>query len=961
MPHPLADGISAFFGLYRSHRAPQGAWNPVMTGERLNGGCDFSRSCAVQQTHTSAGTALQNALLHGSSLPAAGTAKEDRLWLPAQAAFHTTAPLDRRPEEVQTQRLPAEPRRTSVPVPTVPTVPRDSLERARARRPATAHPRRGEEGTGGLQENRAQTDPGVAPAAGVRIPRAVRAWQSADAALAPEIRRRPPGGGADVAVAEDVGWTPNRQFSPEELRYNPITHQVEVFVNVDGNIQKCEPSADEYRQMLIRLESAAPKKGRGKGLSEFVDLCCAGRARPNPHIKAAYAQNRRVFQKQRGPCTHMYEIANGYPGHPRVFEPDARITHPGGGLSVGRSATVPRTRSDPSSLDTGAHTGDSTRTTRAQGWEPRSAATVGSGACASAPDAACPGLTAGRPFGGRRRLRLGGFHAQAFHWLSAMWELGRLLLSAIPVGLLHVWVTKDDIASRLELLQRTWFGATPSENISEREEEELLRLRAEMLKKVNRWVMHLSAVVATVLLWQWSQTPSVMGALELAAGLMGYLVTLAFFQGYVKITTAWQWRRFEIGGLCIHFLFHFAASFGQDTNMETLWVMFTVLIAINFVDAPLMVPLYILDATLHFWLHPPCSTPMAMYNTVASHIVVVASILCVDHIIRSNLRTKLEVGDVSSQMQGFRQVLQGVCDGALVLDREDCTIIDDASHLERLLKSNRKLSDSNFLDLFLDEESRERFRQKDCCLLAMKEDPDSEGRANAVPDALPGSVPSVRLQETGLLDIEEAHLRFCRQSMAATIESGMPTLRRFIRPTDWDRIEGMLNFVLRLPPEHEREACYFRKPMLFRLPGESRSYLCAKSASISVADPTIEVGQPVRFWMHLTSFTANHLQKPRQQELEDIMEDDHGGSKEEGRAAAQLLATSTSTNSTGCMGTDPGYDPNDEEDFKVAPVRKFDSKADYYKLLEVDDFASVKDIKGAYKKLALQYHPDSWP
>ncbi|CAK8997313.1 unnamed protein product [Durusdinium trenchii] len=260
--------------------------------------------------------------------------------------------------------------------------------------------------------------------------------------------------------------------------------------------------------------------------------------------------------------------------------------------------------------------------------------------------------------------------------------------------------------------------------------------------------------------------------------------------------------------------------------------------------------------------------------------------------------------------------------------------------------------------------------------------------------------------------------------------------------------------------------------MLFRLPGESRSYLCAKSASISVADPTIEVGQPVRFWMHLTSFTANHLQKP----------------KEEGRAAAQLLATSTSTNSTGCMGqslltvsrgtreeaqlvtplhggftdgtcvdmraepvqakerpkprndyldcytgpkvkwedwcldewsdltrccspicastdtglykalvksqdiedvapvkhspkrldlevvgekeeltkirnlirkrTDPGYDPNDEEDFKVAPVRKFDSKADYYKLLEVDDFASVKDIKGAYKKLALQYHPD---
>lgn len=288
-----------------------------MTGLRLNGGYDFSRSCAAQQSHTSAGTALQNALLGpGSARPChdVSTAKEDRLWLPAQAAYHTTG-LDSgpRPEEVKTQRLPTPPRPAERPP-----------ERPRPRRPATAHPR--------LQENRAQsaqTDPGVAPA-GMRTPRAVRAWQSADAALAAEIHRRPVGGGADVAMAEDPGWTPHRQFAPEELRYNPITHQVDVFVNVDGDIQKCQPSAEEYRQMLVRLENAPPKKGRRKGLSEFVDLCCAGRARPNPHIKAAYAQNRRVFEKQRGPCTNMYEIAQGYPGRPRVFEPDARISNPGG-------------------------------------------------------------------------------------------------------------------------------------------------------------------------------------------------------------------------------------------------------------------------------------------------------------------------------------------------------------------------------------------------------------------------------------------------------------------------------------------------------------------------------------------------------------------------------------------------------------------------------------------------------
>ena len=55
--------------------------------------------------------------------------------------------------------------------------------------------------------------------------------------------------------------------------------------------------------------------------------------------------------------------------------------------------------------------------------------------------------------------------------------------------------------------------------------------------------------------------------------------------------------------------------------------------------------------------------------------------------------------------------------------------------------------------------------------------------------------------------------------------------------------------------------------------------------------------------------------------------------------------------------TDPNYEP-DDDDFNVQPAKKFNAKSDYYKLLDVDDFASVKDIKGAYKRLALQFHPD---
>ena len=54
--------------------------------------------------------------------------------------------------------------------------------------------------------------------------------------------------------------------------------------------------------------------------------------------------------------------------------------------------------------------------------------------------------------------------------------------------------------------------------------------------------------------------------------------------------------------------------------------------------------------------------------------------------------------------------------------------------------------------------------------------------------------------KNAMFDIKEAHLAFRRQSSEPAIESGMPTLRRFIRPSDWDRMEKMFDIVTNLPP-----------------------------------------------------------------------------------------------------------------------------------------------------------------
>eukprot|EP00930_Biecheleria_cincta_P100676 TRINITY_DN92289_c0_g1_i1.p1 TRINITY_DN92289_c0_g1~~TRINITY_DN92289_c0_g1_i1.p1 ORF type:complete len:344 (-),score=43.48 TRINITY_DN92289_c0_g1_i1:104-1135(-) len=278
---------------------------------------------------TSSGAALAAALASAVATPHVARAdcgsSKDRLWLPSHAAALGSSLTRRVPLPAPYEPVVQEPVRhravsSAAPAPEAggeacaaaggalhrtPVPP--PADAARPRRPVSAQ----------LPRRAAQTDPGAQQAAGKSSGMAVtaRAWHSADAACANPA----------LNGAEDPGWHPARLRNCEEVKYNPILHEVNVYVRKDGHMERAQPSKPELREIMQRVEKNPRKVGRQKGLAEFNDKCCAGRYRANPHHQAAFERNRHAFGKQRGPACQIIEAAAHMPGHPKVFENGARI------------------------------------------------------------------------------------------------------------------------------------------------------------------------------------------------------------------------------------------------------------------------------------------------------------------------------------------------------------------------------------------------------------------------------------------------------------------------------------------------------------------------------------------------------------------------------------------------------------------------------------------------------------
>ena len=102
-------------------------------------------------------------------------------------------------------------------------------------------------------------------------------------------------------------------------------------------------------------------------------------------------------------------------------------------------------------------------------------------------------------------------------------------------------------------------------------------------------------------------------------------------------------------------------------------------------------------------------TSMLLCITYFTQSVVCCVILTVaESGVRAHLRSEMDKEDDRTMMAGFQRILKGLCDGSLILDSK-MLVRGSPSSLQRLLSTQKKFEDVNFMSLIPCAESKEKF------------------------------------------------------------------------------------------------------------------------------------------------------------------------------------------------------------------------------------------------------------
>eukprot|EP00438_Fugacium_kawagutii_P027412 Skav212001 [mRNA] locus=scaffold304:113606:117411:+ [translate_table: standard] len=446
--------------------------------------------------------------------------------------------------------------------------------------------------------------------------------------------------------------------------------------------------------------------------------------------------------------------------------------------------------------------------------------------------------------------------SSAWHW---SWE--DIYVSPNPTSMLpgH-WVA----ATGTSTFSGQYFQECQQRTLSEQLQEDMREKTAEIRMNVNKLTVHFGAffICASVRMMgqQWNFQSLCMFCCALGVYVIHSVLGRVKIRDHSQMTTV-------LSLLCQSLLLF---SMWKETDLEHILccekfeafgLIFTSLMTL---DYKMILPMHVISALVFTYKHWQIVgfetvTPMMAYASLTWNSGFGVLIVFMLSTIKASIAAKRETHESSSLMLGFQKVLRGVCDGDVVLQRSSCNIAEDAACLERLLKCGRKLQHTNFLDLFLDAESRDAFQK----FL------DADVTEESLPTGLRVSLQGAN----GPVSMDLFHTKIPRDggsdySLLAMKEDADQSSRSI--PPD-------------APETRENPAV----PQTERGPG-ARSARSASSVShvvegydelvqfsllVNNSTDTRIPGTPTRFWVCFSSFDDSQIRRPRLQDLDDICEE----------------------------------------------------------------------------------------
>ena len=282
------------------------------------------------------------------------------------------------------------------------------------------------------------------------------------------------------------------------------------------------------------------------------------------------------------------------------------------------------------------------------------------------------------------------------HYFGAMEQILQISLLSSGFVLLamgHGYVTRSHIRAGINGFNLLTGKVVSGDQL--RFNEALLQARLQMVKKVAATMLHFIFLVCLTALWKLIHKPCLSSLFEVGSSICCY--TLHIF-AHSMVQTEYHFRAFEAITILAHVLFSLGIANERDLVMfdaaERVSQIGSFCASIMLIDVKVTLPLHAFQSTmLTYCRWKLIGFEQLTFYVMSLHVIsniIIGGVLaiCIHHI-QSLILAQLDSGDASSLVSGFRQVLRGVCDGDVVLNRSTMTIVDDASCLERVLKSNR--------------------------------------------------------------------------------------------------------------------------------------------------------------------------------------------------------------------------------------------------------------------------------